>query len=437
MTTVVRRRSDLATRTWVRAGTSNGAAGPNARTGCSPTTASSLPRELRRVPEVETRSLDPDDLDTAIDIRSRSFGVLSAASIDSWKAMTTRAIEASRVLGGYDGAQLVAIARINDLTQWWAGRSLPMAGVAGVVVAPEHRGRGVGTELMTALLDRGCQLGYPISALYPATTPVYRAVGYEFAGAEHKITLRPDAVRELGRQSRVEIGRASGGQAADVLRIMNGLHELHRDCGPIAWPEADWVDELEDDDNYSYLADDGFLMYGWDGSGGLRIHSIVGGSPETLSALWSIVGSGSSVAKTISAVVSPHDPIRWLLRDKGLVFDDPVWWMLRLLDVTAAIAGRGFPAGVAVDVPLELADPQVPANSGRVRLTVSDGAGAIEPDRTTRPAVELGPNGLAALYAGTPLNTLRRAGLATGGRHDDDSVLDAAFAARPFMLDYF
>ena len=44
---------------------------------------------------------------------------------------------------------------------------------------------------------------------------------------------------------------------------------------------------------------------------------------------------------------------------------------------------------------------------------------------------------LAALYAGTPVSTLRRSGLASGGRAADDAALDAAFAARPFMLDYF
>ena len=386
---------------------------------------------------METRSLDPDDLDAALDVRSRSFGPVPTGDIAGWKAMTTRAIEADRVLAVYDGARVVAVARINDLTQWWAGRSVPMAGVGGVVVAPEHRGRGVGTQLMAALVDRGRQLGYPLSALYPATTPIYRAMGYEFAGAEHKITVRPNAVREIGRRTTVEISRASAADAADVLRIMNGLHQVHRDCGPISWPLEEWVDELDDKDNYSYLAEDGFLMYGWDGSGGLQVDTIVGGSADTLRALWSILGSGSSVAKSISAVVSPHDPIRWLLRDKGLTFDDPVWWMLRLLDVPAAIAGRGFPAGITIDVPLEINDAQMSANTGRVRLTVADGVGEVEPDRTTRPAVELGPNGLAALYAGTPLSTLRRSGFAASGRHDDDAALDAAFAARPFMLDYF
>ena len=37
------------------------------------------------------------------------------------------------------------------MRQWWYGRAVPMAGVAGVKVAPEDRGRGVGRAVMTAL----------------------------------------------------------------------------------------------------------------------------------------------------------------------------------------------------------------------------------------------------------------------------------------------
>jgi hypothetical protein len=44
---------------------------------------------------------------------------------------------------------------------------------------------------------------------------------------------------------------------------------------------------------------------------------------------------------------------------------------------------------------------------------------------------------VAALYAGTPVVTLRQAGLAFGGSPDDDAALDAAFAATPYMLDSF
>jgi hypothetical protein len=41
------------------------------------------------------------------------------------------------------------------------------------------------------------------------------------------------------------------------------------------------------------------------------------------------------------------------------------------------------------------------------------------------------------LYAGTPVATLRRAGLASGGSAVADAALDGAFAATPYMLDSF
>jgi len=43
----------------------------------------------------------------------------------------------------------------------------------------------------------------------------------------------------------------------------------------------------------------------------------------------------------------------------------------------------------------------------------------------------------AALYAGTPVVTLRQSGLVSGGTPDTDAALDAAFAATPYMLDSF
>jgi len=107
---------------------------------------------------------------------------------------------------------------------------------------------------------------------------------------------------------------------------------------------------------------------------------------------------------------------------------------------------------------VRIADGARPANSGRWQLTVAGGAGTLEPlgpAGTAGPAstvgtagpastaalpaspLTLGARGLAALYAGTPLVTLRQAGLAAGGTAADDAALDAAFAATPYMLDAF
>jgi predicted acetyltransferase len=117
--------------------------------------------------------------------------------------------------------------------------------------------------------------------------------------------------------------------------------------------------------------------------------------------------------------------------------------MLRVVDAPAAIAARGFPAATSLTVPLRITDETRPANCGRWRLTVAGGAGTLDPlgpdapAGPVGPAVTLGARGLAALYAGTPLVTLRQAGLAVGGTAADDAALDAAFAATPYMLDAF
>jgi predicted acetyltransferase len=120
--------------------------------------------------------------------------------------------------------------------------------------------------------------------------------------------------------------------------------------------------------------------------------------------------------------------------------------MLRVVDAPAAIAARGFPAATSLSVPLRIADDARPANSGRWQLSVAGGAGTLDPLSPAGPAstvgpassaVTLGARGLAALYAGAPLVTLRQAGLAAGGTAADDAALDAAFAATPYMLDAF
>ena len=92
-----------------------------------------------------------DDLDALFDLARRAFGPAPGPA-DSAPARgpagpargrDRRAPDLRRVPGG----QLVASARYHDMRQWWHGRSLPMAGVAAVMVAPEHRGHGLGRPL--------------------------------------------------------------------------------------------------------------------------------------------------------------------------------------------------------------------------------------------------------------------------------------------------
>jgi predicted acetyltransferase len=111
--------------------------------------------------------------------------------------------------------------------------------------------------------------------------------------------------------------------------------------------------------------------------------------------------------------------------------------MLRVVDAPAAVAARGFPAGVTAEVPLSIDDPLCPGNTGSWRLTVAEGRGELAPGPGDPAAVRLAARGLAALYAGVRPGTLRRAGLLRGGDPAAAEALTAAFAADAFLLDYF
>ena len=185
------------------------------------------------------------------------------------------------------------------------------------------------------------------------------------------------------------------------------------------------------------------------GNDAIFVERVVASSAATTRALWAVAASNSSVAGTVRAQVGPSDPLWWMLREQDADIAERESWMLRLLDAPAAIAARGFPA-TDIAVPLQITDDLRPANSGRWDLTVRAGGGRLSRYRTVAPSpspagswhagrapLALGARGLAALYAGTPVATLRRAGLADGGSQDADAALDGAFAATPFMLDGF
>jgi predicted acetyltransferase len=385
---------------------------------------------------MQTRTLDPGDIERALQIRNRSFGVLTGAPLDAYADAIRKSIDDGTTIGAYDGDVLVGRALIWRFRQWWGGRDLPMAGVAGVVVAPEHRGRGVGGALTDGIIDRARELGFALSALYPATVPVYRQRGYEMAGAQYRFSVDTRLLRDL-RGGAVAVREATPDDAEHIVALMRDHYARSRDNGPKDDNVDDLREELAEPGIFGYLADGGFVEYGWDGMD-LVVYRMIAPEPETAKALWAVVGSGSSVAKTVHAYLSPDDPLAHLLGE-GIKRDAQVSrWMLRCIDAAAAIEGRGFPAGIDVDVPVVLDDAQVPANRVAGRIQVSDGKGVLVAGGAADSAVRLSANGLAALYAGKPTATLRASGLLTGGSTDEHARLDAAFAGRPaYLLDYF
>jgi predicted acetyltransferase len=415
-----------------------------------------------------------DDLDAELDLRHRSFGPMSSDARTYWRAELEDCVRTGRQFGVWDDGRLLGAARYYDMRQYWHGRAVPMAGVGGVKVAPEARGRGVGRALMSALLTAIADQDFALSVLYPATAQIYRSLGWELAGGNYRAEMPgrslgsllppdPQLPLESGQPGRVApaeaaataalpasaapaVRRATPPDAERVIAVLGAVHAAALDCGPATRDVASVRRWLADPDMFFYLAQDGFLGYCWHGgtSKAILVEVLQAGSARTVNALWRIVASHSSVTEVVYAITGPADPVSWLTREPDVGMRRLRHWMLRVIDPAAAVAGRGFPATAQAQVALRLTDANLPGNAGRYALAVSGGLGTLTREGTGRSAtspassqVTLGPRGFAALYGGLPMATLRAAGLAAGGDRDADAALDSVFGARSFLLDYF
>jgi predicted acetyltransferase len=245
-----------------------------------------------------------------------------------------------------------------------------------------------------------------------------------------------EALRTLGAGD-VGLRIATGSDVGPFLKSLHDRYVAHRASGPKLPTEAEAREQLTDDGMMSYFADGGHVVYEW-AKEDLVVSYLSADTPEIARALWSVVGSGSSIVKNVLAYVAPHDAIHLLLPSEVAHETYLKRWMLRVMDARQAVAARGFSPMVTGSAPVALDDPLLPGNAGSWQLEVSGGRGELTAAKASKTSLQVGPNGFAALFAGTAVHLLRTAGLALGGSPAGDELLDAAFAGSPaYLLEYF
>lgn len=387
---------------------------------------------------MSVRAVPPSDFEAAAALGAEAFGAFGDR--ERWIASLAH----SHAVGAYDGGRLVSFARVKPYEQWFGGRAVPMGGIASVAVAASHQRRGVARETVAATLPVLRERGLAVSALFPATVPLYRGLGWEQAGDYTWLAVPGEWLRPLGPVDGVTLRPAT---EADLPGVLAAYEAYCRDTNGMLAREGPFFDLRPE----SLLAAGSFLVA--EGPAGIEGYSrgerrgsghhvdveawdVVFGTPAAGRALWFALGAGSSTARTVRVKAFADDLLPFLA-EADIEVDEHFRWMLRLVDAPAAVAARGWPAGLRASVDLDVADEQVPDNAGRWRLAVEDGNGTLA--RGGDGTVALGAGALSALYSGyADPRTLRRAGLLYCG---DDAALDtlATMTAgpRPRLLDYF
>lgn len=330
-----------------------------------------------------------------------------------------------------DGGEVIAGATALLAHQYFGGRAVPAGCVSLVCVSPEHRGRGVAAELIADLVAQLRARGCVVASLWTPSTGVYRRWGWEVAGIGRQWTVPTRSLRQA---------KHTGHRV--VPGLVPAARDLHDEVasrwdGAVRRPDWWWrwkYPSTSDQSTYRLVDADGevrgFVAYRrklvepWGYH--LEVSDCWAADHDALAGVYDFLGGHATLSDQVTftrAALPAMPSFLWRLDQHDAV--DRGWypWMIRVLDVPAALRARGWPAGVTGRLDLEI------GATGRVVLdgsTVSEGG-------TGR--VRLSEGDFAAWYAGA-LDAARLREL--GCDPEDVDLMTALASGRgPWLPDTF
>jgi predicted acetyltransferase len=311
-------------------------------------------------------------------------------------------------------------------------------------VAAEWRGQGVARALMMRILEELKELSVPLSTLYPATQAPYRRVGYEQAGVRLTYRLELASIGDYGsprgvqRQGDLDLEARSRAYRRRAQATSGNLER-----SPWLWRRV--FEPPDGSAVHTFLlgegADAGYAALQFvptavklRGEVGVRDMAVNDTAEATL--LLELFSSYRSVFEAVLWAGGPVEPLLLLLPEQRYRIERRWDWMLRLVDVEKALAGRGYAPHVRGAVDLEVTDALIAANASRFTLQVEDGKAEVR--RGGSGAVAIDVRGLAALYTGhATAAQLAIAGLLRASSEDQAKLAALFSGPAPWMSDFF
>lgn len=352
------------------------------------------------------------------------------------------------VRDGPGAAPSAGLLRI-PMGQFFGGRSVPMLGIAGVVVAPEARGGGLARWMMGECVREAAAGGFPLSCLYASTHTLYRQVGYEEAG-HRQVTVVP--LHRIDCRSREPAVRAlcpgDDAAVADCYRRFAARYAGTLDRGPYCWRRVrEWRGAVYDGFGVPSPGDpgtlDGYVYFNQSRSEPAgqvgTVSDLAFLTPLAGRRLLALLADLGTMCREITVAGAPWPPVLSLMGGHRFDVRATEQWMLRVCDVRRALAERGYPRHVTAEFVLNVLDPLVPANEGAWTVRVEHGRAQVGKEASVRPGMSVTVGGLAAIYSGY---ASARQAAALGWAEGDPAALEAADAAfggwgTPWMTDFF
>lgn len=270
------------------------------------------------------------------------------------------------------GGRIISSITINPYRCYVGGQLIGMGGIGGVMTALDRHGRGCASRLLVEGLKLMRRRGQAISILYPFSHVYYGRLGYALAA--ERLFYPELTQRDLPRYEEFRlVDRFLPGEAVAPLvgphnRIMR-KYNLCCERTPDRWQK--FIAQQAERKAFIYLIRDGGRITGWFTAGnveGERGHesqtlSVALADRRALRAMLGMLARLPSNVRKIQLRMPPDFDLWDELAEPPAGRRQPSL-QARVVDVAAALRGRGYARGSAGRLIFRIIDPQARWNHG-------------------------------------------------------------------------
>jgi predicted acetyltransferase len=381
-----------------------------------------------------------DDLERLLDIHVAAYPDGRAREVRRRNFVHNALGRLEDLLVAIEGGTIVGHGFLFALQGWFGGARVRLGGIASVGVAPEARGRGVGTQLVLRLQEAARVSGCAAVVLYGFRQGFYARLGYRPTTPHLRLRLHPAAI-----PFRPELRlRVADGNDLARMRLCWDAQAGTR-TGSLARSAGVWEARLAEERRTWIVADgpqgvDGYVAWTLDQAEprpGVTL-TVVDMAARTKRAWWSLWGAIAAQRDQVSSVyaeVPADDPLAHALVDpdrachggsnaEHVVGELARGPLVRILDPATALTARGYAAEGTTVLSVEGECLELSIESGCARATPTTAEPAI---RTTLPALS------AVALGAVPLRQAARLGWLQAKDERSLAFADALLALPPYF----
>ncbi|HEX6467875.1 MAG TPA: GNAT family N-acetyltransferase [Streptosporangiaceae bacterium] len=273
--------------------------------------------------------------------------------------------------------------------QHFGGRLVPAACMAGGCVAPEERGRHLTTHMLTERIRPLQDQGAVLATVWTTSTGYGHRLGWAAPAQTFTWTVPTEELRRSFHATGYEIIHGAHPPSTQLQQNLAG-----RWNGP--WRRPAWWEGWQQDKHPHYATyrfqlpgqnPSGQLSvaFGHDQTGGRQVvvHDFWASTGDTAAAMLAFLGRYNSRIPTVFFQRTGLPPTPVLLERLHRIGSATArhWhpWMIRILDLGAAIRQRGWPEHLDAAIAIEITDDTTSSEPSRYTLRIQNGQADLEP----------------------------------------------------------